>query len=186
MDTYGLIGNMAIAAGTAIENYIAGQGNGAVMGNSFGNRIQGRDGSDTLYGGAGHDTLAGGGGRELLSGGSGNDLFNGGRFVDTLTGGYGADRFYRNGQNAHGRDTITDFNHAQGDHLLMSGNADWGDFFVVYGHATNSNGRLGNDNVQEVYIVYAPTGQTVSLLVDGAQQNSLYVTSGGDTFDLLA
>ncbi|WP_438363068.1 M10 family metallopeptidase C-terminal domain-containing protein, partial [Nioella halotolerans] len=59
-DVYGLIGNVVIARGTVIENYVAGEGDDYVLGNAAANRVEGNDGNDTLLGGAGDDTLVGG------------------------------------------------------------------------------------------------------------------------------
>lgn len=88
--------NMAIAAGTVIENAIGGSAADRIVGNAAANRLAGLAGADTLSGGAGADTLGGGAGNDRLIGGAGGD---------TLTGGAGADWF----QFAAGRDVITDF-----------------------------------------------------------------------------
>jgi Ca2+-binding RTX toxin-like protein len=59
-DIDNVIGNLAIARGTVIENLIAGSGADDVLGNSGANKIIGGAGNDTLDGGAGNDTLTGG------------------------------------------------------------------------------------------------------------------------------
>jgi len=78
--------------------------------------VSGSQGSDSLYGNAGAN---------VLQGWSGNDTLVGRAGQDTLTGGAGADRFVYVataesvvGANA---DRITDFSHAQGDRIELSG-----------------------------------------------------------------
>lgn len=85
--------------------------------------LLGGSGNDTLDGRAGADTLYGRGGDDTLIGGVGDDVLVGGFGTDTLTGGFGADTFvYRQRADIRGGDeTITDFNHAQGDKIDLSG-----------------------------------------------------------------
>ncbi|MFT5623567.1 MAG: serralysin [Lentimonas sp.] len=108
-DVNGLIGNVAIARGTEIENVISGSGNDTITGNELGNEIRGGSGNDnvmgedgfdvlhgelgldTLYGGKGNDTLYGGGWNDSLVGGEGNDFLRGDNADDTLYGGEGND-----------------------------------------------------------------------------------------------
>ncbi len=81
-----LTGTAAInGAGSAVDN--------TIVGNSAANILSGAPGNDTLDGGLGNDTLAGGIGNDTLTGGAGSDLF-------AFAG-------------AFGRDTVTDFVHAQ-------------------------------------------------------------------------
>ncbi|MCC0069318.1 MAG: M10 family metallopeptidase C-terminal domain-containing protein [Rhodobacteraceae bacterium] len=72
-DVYGRIGNMVIARGTIIENYVAGSGDDSVTGNAANNDLRGGGGNDSLLGGSGNDTLNGGSGGDVLDGGSGTD-----------------------------------------------------------------------------------------------------------------
>src|SRR5690606_37663287 len=72
-DVYGRIGNMVIARGTIIENYVAGSGDDSVTGNAANNDLRGGGGNDSLLGGGGNDTLNGGSGADVLDGGSGRD-----------------------------------------------------------------------------------------------------------------
>lgn len=76
--------------------------------------VSGGDGRDVLLAGAGGQTLAGGYGDDFLSGGAGDDV---------LTGGEGADRFRF--EPGFGRDTITDFNPAEGDRIEVRGFGGW-------------------------------------------------------------
>ena len=72
-DVLGLTGNLLIARGTFIENYVAGSGDDAVTGNDANNHLWGNPGNDTLTGGTGHDWLYGGPGADQLNGGDGGD-----------------------------------------------------------------------------------------------------------------
>ena len=75
---------------------------------------------DHATGGNGHDRLTGNADANRLIGGKGNDTLTGlagGVSDDTLTGGAGADRFVFTPDG--GDDTITDFNRAQGDRIVL-------------------------------------------------------------------
>lgn len=104
-DVMGLIGNMVIATGTLIENFVAGLGDDTVLGNGADNLIEGRTGDDQLLGGGGSDILLGGTGADRLTGHAGRDTLAGGEGDDRMTGGEAADTFVFDG----GRDVITDF-----------------------------------------------------------------------------
>lgn len=87
--------------------------------------LKGGAGNDTISGGAGNDLLFGETGNDKLLGGSGNDTLNGGDGVDLLTGGLEQDVFTfanasESGISPKTRDTITDFNHVQGDLIDLS------------------------------------------------------------------
>ncbi|WP_375452831.1 choice-of-anchor Q domain-containing protein [uncultured Nostoc sp.] len=93
--------------------------------NDLNNNIVGFDNSnDVINGKGGNDTIDGNSGNDQLSGGTGNDLLIGGKGNDTLVGGMGADSFVYN-SNARftstgvGSDTIADFNHSQGDKIVL-------------------------------------------------------------------
>ena len=105
----GVRGSLGIAAGTVIENMMAGSGDDRVDGNFVANRLSGGDGDDRLRGLAGDDLLQGGtgddvlqgnagadrlqgqSGRDYLAGGAGNDVLQGGSGNDVLIGGTGID-----------------------------------------------------------------------------------------------
>jgi Ca2+-binding RTX toxin-like protein len=81
-------------------------------GNALANTITGNGAANILNGAAGADRLIGGGGNDRLIGGLGND---------TLSGGLGADifRFDAALSSTTNRNTITDFNAAQGDRIQL-------------------------------------------------------------------
>lgn len=90
-DVYGKKGNLAIAKGTVIEDYVAGSGADLVTGNAAANSIGGQDGDDTIWGRDGNDTLDGGSGNDTLFGGNGSDRLRGGVGQDQAQGEGGND-----------------------------------------------------------------------------------------------
>ncbi|HEY2757146.1 MAG TPA: calcium-binding protein [Pseudolabrys sp.] len=78
---------------------------------------------ENVTGSAFNDQLTGSNGANHLSGGAGNDILTGGHGQDALTGGTGADTFVfkdvHDSMPGHA-DQITDFSHAQGDHIDLS------------------------------------------------------------------
>jgi Ca2+-binding RTX toxin-like protein len=100
----------AYTLGTNVENLqldagINGTGNAlnnTMIGNLFGNRLDGAGGNDilrglsgddSLLGGAGNDELLGEAGVDTLKGGAGNDVLEGGRNADVMFGEVGKDVF---------------------------------------------------------------------------------------------
>ncbi len=67
----------------------------------------------------GNDRLEGGAGNDLIFGQEGNDIINGGAGDDTLYGGSGADTFLYQSM-SDGKDTIKDFDAAEGDRVDLS------------------------------------------------------------------
>jgi Ca2+-binding RTX toxin-like protein len=135
-----------ITAGSGDDFVSAGGDADRVSGGSGGDQIGGDEGDDTLFGGSGNDVLFGGAdddqlfggvdddtlvgdgdgtaGNDILNGGFGRDILFGGGGIDTLTGGDGKDLFAyevgfgsTNESPLAGRDSITDFSHAQGDQI---------------------------------------------------------------------
>ncbi|MHC5819418.1 MAG: calcium-binding protein, partial [Nostoc sp.] len=92
--------------------------------NDSNNNISGLyNSNDVINGLGGNDTINGSGGDDLLRGGTGDDILIGGPGNDTLVGGMGADSFlFTNGGFSAGMgiDTIADFNHSQGDKIVLS------------------------------------------------------------------
>ncbi|MDP2496309.1 hypothetical protein Q8W25_19960, partial [Shimia thalassica] len=125
---------------------------------------------------------------DQIFGGDGDDFVNGGFGHDLLNGGAGADRFFHIGIADHGSDWVQDYDATEGD-VLHFGNASAAasQFQVNTTHtATAAGERSGDDNVEEAFVIYRPTGQIMWALVDGAGQTSINLQIGGDVFDLLA
>jgi Ca2+-binding RTX toxin-like protein len=59
--------NISIAYSCVIENAVGGAGNDVLVGNDYGNVLDGGNGDDNLACGAGADTLIGGGGQDVVS-----------------------------------------------------------------------------------------------------------------------
>ncbi|MEH2409353.1 calcium-binding protein, partial [Nostoc sp.] len=93
--------------------------------NDLNNNISGfYNSNDVINGQGGNDTINGSGGDDLLRGGAGDDLLIGGPGNDTLVGGIGADSFLYDTNSVFnsavvGIDTIADFNHSQGDKIVL-------------------------------------------------------------------
>jgi Ca2+-binding RTX toxin-like protein len=67
-----------------------------------------------------NNALVGNSANNILTGGAGNDTLNGGAGSDTLTGGIGADLFvFSHALGSTNRDTLTDFNAAEGDRVQL-------------------------------------------------------------------
>lgn len=82
--------------------------------------LDGSDEADVLFGWAGNDTIRGAKGNDELNGGEDDDDLTGGKGADEQTGGTGADTFFLlsagdSKTKAAGRDTILDFDAAEGD-----------------------------------------------------------------------
>ena len=63
------------------------------------------------------ETITGTGGSDWINGGAGNDIIDGAAGTDYLTGGKGADTFVFHDHSQY--DIITDFNAAEGDHVVL-------------------------------------------------------------------
>jgi Ca2+-binding RTX toxin-like protein len=93
--------------------------------NDLNNNIVGFDNSnDVINGQGGNDTINGNSGDDLLRGCAGDDLLIGGQGNDILIGGMGVDAFVYNTNAAFtsatvGIDTIADFNHSDGDKIVL-------------------------------------------------------------------
>ena len=142
-------GNDRLYGGVGNDDARGGTGDDIIYGNDGNDRLEGDDGNDTLYGGngddalrgeLGNDVLNGGGGRDDLRAGEGNDILRGnggndalygdagddllygGSGTDKLTGGSGTDGFVFDAASLSGdRDTVRDFNVADGDYLKLEG-----------------------------------------------------------------
>lgn len=122
-----LIGNVAIAANTVIENAIGGSGSDRIIGNSAANGLFGSLGADTLMGGAGNDSISGGDGIGFLRGEDGNDSLIGGAQFDDMHGNAGNDTLRGGGDGdwvVGGKDDDLLFGDAGGDVVLGNLGAD--------------------------------------------------------------
>jgi len=129
----GLVGNLAIANGTIIENAVTGSGNDRVLGNKAANSMALGRGDDSASGKDGNDRLDGQDGSDKLQGDGGND---------TLTGGNGLDTFVFTA----GQDIVTDFENNR-DTLVLDRDL-WG------GAALSAQQVLGYAHVEDGDIVF--------------------------------
>jgi serralysin len=169
-DVYGKKGNLGIAKGTVIEDYVAGRGADRVAGNGAGNSIAGQDGNDTLYGrdgddrldgGAGDDRLFGGNGGDRLRGAAGNDVLRGEAGNDVLEGAEGNDDLRGDG----GNDSLWGLT---GNDTVLGG--DGADRLYGGGGDDRVDGGNGND------LVWGGSGNDV--MTGGAGQD-VFVFDGG-------
>ncbi|MFC3616173.1 calcium-binding protein, partial [Lutimaribacter marinistellae] len=101
-------------------------------------------------------------------------------------GGDGADRFFHLGVADHGSDWVQDYDVAEGDVLVFGSMATADQFQINLAHTATPDGeRSGDDDVQEAFVIYRPTGQIMWALVDGEGQSSINLQIGGEVFDLL-
>ena len=128
-----------------------------------------------------------------MFGNAGNDFVNGGFGHDLINGGDGADKFFHAGGDpdamlGHGSDWVQDYDAAEGDVLVFGGSGTGSQFQVNFTHTANkeTGERSGDDDVQEAFVIYRPTGQILWALVDGGGQDSINLQIGAELFDLLA
>lgn len=176
-----------IYGGDGNDRVDAGYGNDLVYGQNGDDTIAGGFGADELFGQSGNDTITGSAFSDLVFGGAGNDFVNGGFGFDRINGGTGADQFFHAGIEGHGSDWIQDYASEEGDRLVFGGTgATVDDFQVNFTHTASREGeRSGDDDVQEAFVIYRPTGQILWALVDGGDQSAIDLRIGADTFDLL-
>jgi hypothetical protein len=177
-----------VFAGAGNDSVDAGYGNDEVFGQGGNDTIAGGFGSDTLQGQDGNDVITGSALSDLVFGNAGDDFVNGGFGHDRINGGTGADRFFHLGILDHGSDFIQDYNASEGDRLLFGvAGATRSQFQVNINDAVAPDGeKAGDDNVQEAFVIYRPTGQIMWALIDGAGQSSINLQLGSDVFDLMA
>ncbi|PHO03457.1 hypothetical protein CSC82_16365 [Rhodobacteraceae bacterium 4F10] len=82
---------------------------------------------------------------------------------------------------------MQDYNAADGDILHFgNGSALRSQFQINTTHtATAAGERSGDDDVEEAFVIYRPTGQIMWALVDGGGQSSINLQIGGNVFDLM-
>ncbi|MEQ9696014.1 calcium-binding protein [Shimia sp. SDUM112013] len=177
-----------VYGGAGNDSIEGGHGNDELRGDAGNDTIEGGFGADTVIGGGGNDVLTGSSYGDMIFGGDGDDFVNGGWGHDLVNGGAGADRFFHIGVVDHGSDWIQDYNAADGDVLHFGiASATRDQFQVNTTHTSNAAGeRSGDDNTEEAFVIYRPTGQIMWALVDGAGQDSINLRIGSDIFDLMA
>ncbi|MEY8838947.1 calcium-binding protein, partial [Cribrihabitans sp. XS_ASV171] len=176
-----------VFAGAGNDSVEAGYGNDQVFGQEGNDTISGGFGADEIQGQEGDDFLSGGALSDLIYGGAGRDFINGGYGYDRINGGDGGDRFFHLGVFGHGSDWLQDYDAAEGDLLVFGGTATADQFQVNLAHTARPDGeRSGDDELQEAFVIYRPTGQILWALVDGEAQAEINLRIGEDIFDLLA
>ncbi|MBZ4023566.1 hypothetical protein CKO11_13975 [Rhodobacter sp. TJ_12] len=170
-----------IYGGDGHDDIDGGWGNDSITGDAGNDTIAGNYGADTVIGNDGDDYLTGSVYSDLVFGGAGDDFLNGGFGSDRLNGGDGADTIFHTGLRGHGSDWIQDYDAAEGD-VLQYGAAGTRNQFQVNFATTPA----GQDDVDEAFVIYRPTGQILWALVDGAGQDSINILIGGTEYDLLA
>ncbi|MGE0722941.1 MAG: calcium-binding protein [Alphaproteobacteria bacterium] len=108
-------GNDSVFGGDGNDSIHGGQGADTMDGDNGNDFATGSRGNDTVRGGEGNDFVYGGQENDVVDGGAGNDVIRGDLGDDVFTGGTGTDLFLF-AENS-GRDTIEDFNKAQGDQI---------------------------------------------------------------------
>ena len=166
------------------NDYInGGYGNDNLNGGLGRDTVDGGFGADTVIGNEGNDQLSGGALGDNLFGNAGDDFMNGGFGYDRVNGGDGTDTFYHLGVYNHGSDWIQDYDAAEGDVLRIGRNEATREQFQL--NRANTEGA-GVDGVDELFVVYRPTGQIIWALVDGDAQEEINLQIGGDVFDLMS
>ncbi|MBY6005202.1 S8 family serine peptidase [Salipiger bermudensis] len=111
------------------DDYLVGNGgDDFILGGVGHDKVRAGSGMDSIYGGAGNDTLMGEEGNDYLEGNEGDDILRGdegddvlygGAGLNRLQGGDGADAFVFNLADEGAVSIITDFDAAEGDHLVL-------------------------------------------------------------------
>ena len=165
--TFGGIGT-ATLSGIEQITVAAGNENNTINASGFsGNALlKGGGGNDTLTASASATTsLLGEVGNDTLIGNAQGDVLVGGEGYDTLTGNGGADVFLLNTNDA-AHDTITDFNQAQGDLIVIDTTA----FGKLY-ESDLANFRIGSSNGNgEIYY-----GSNKLATINGSDGSNLQV-----------
>ncbi|MEH2466942.1 MAG: hypothetical protein V7K23_25295 [Nostoc sp.] len=136
--------------------------------------IYGKSGDDLLRGGSGNDTLVGGSGNDTVVGDAGNDTIVGSAGYDILTGSAGADSFVYNtdatfNSYAVGVDTITDFNHSQGDKIVLD---------KTTFNAITSTAGTGFSNASDFKITSSGAASTAKIIYDAVSGQLFYNQNG--------
>ena len=141
--------------------------------------INGQGGNDIINGLSGNDLLRGGSGDDILIGGEGNDTLVGGKGNNILVGGVGADSFVYNTDaafalNAIGQDTIADFNHSQGDQIIL----DQTTFSAITYSGSVSGVETGFNNFKEFQVTNL-AGTSTAKIVYNTLSGQLFYNENG-------
>ncbi|QFS49167.1 beta strand repeat-containing protein [Nostoc sphaeroides] len=143
--------------------------------NELNNNIAGFDNSDDVINGqGGNDIINGLSGNDLLRGGSGNDTLVGGVDNDIFVGGVGADKFLYNtnaafASSAVGVDAIADFNHSQGDKIILDK--------TTFNTITSTAGT-GFSNANDFKITTSAATSTAKIVYDAVSGQLFYNQNG--------
>ncbi len=156
-----------------IENLIGTAHGDTLVGNAASNELFAGDGLDNLYGGAGSDRLIGGRGADILEGGSGADRFVYHEAADSEA------RFWYN-ESSLARDTILDFNRAEGDKIELSGMG--GFAFTGNLQGRSSDGNSIHMLAREIGFTRTGNDAMVWINVDGdaKAEMQIWVKGAGD------
>lgn len=121
-----IVGQINLDGGDDVYNGINGHQTGQINGGAGLDKIYGGSENNVFHGDAGADVLMGYGGNDTLFGDADGDTLNGGTGADKLYGGTGLDYFVFTALKdttvaLAGRDSIFDFNHAEGDKINLAG-----------------------------------------------------------------
>ena len=157
---YGNQGNDTLFGGQDADALFGGQDSDLLYGQLASDAVYGQLGMDTLFGGQGDDTLFGGQGDDLLFGNIGDDTLIGNLGNDTLEGNEGADTFVMTP--GEGAATITDFDAAAGDRMMVEGGMTWtiadGDAGAVVLFSTGDQVTLTGIRAADVLDTWFTTG----------------------------
>lgn len=170
--------------GSGNDTIDGGYGNDEIRGDAGNDLISGGFGSDTIIGGTGNDSITGSALGDLLFGSDGDDFINGGFGFDRISGGGGADIFYHLGVAAHGSDWISDYDASGGDVLVFGDSDAVREQFQLNVTTTQD---AGSSSVEEVFVVFRPTGQIIWAIVDGGtlEEVNLQISGTPEIFDLM-
>lgn len=138
-----------------MENVIGTAHADVLTGNAASNELFAGDGMDSLKGGAGNDRLIGGRGSDILEGGSGADRFVYAEAADSEA------RFWYDETN-HSRDTIVDFNRAEGDRIELKGMGG----FAFTGDLQGRSGEGNSIHMLPREIGYTRSGNDVMIWIN--------------------
>jgi Ca2+-binding RTX toxin-like protein len=172
-----------IDGGEGRDSLYGDNGDDWLTGGNDNDYVVGGQGNDFVFGDAGDDTLVGAEGQDILNGGTGRDILAGGLGRDTMTGGADTDTFLFSASDiitqAHPtvgiktvqtveKDTITDFNAAQGDRI---------DLMQLLDNLTGFAGGTAQDAISQGYLYWATGANgttTVYLDRNGHAADSIY------------